>query len=245
MKLVVVTVMAVFALAAFASASAFAANPAWEVEEGGVAKLLAAGESREITAEANGNQELAATGVTLVCSSVTLAAGATITGGEPGTDKETLVYGGCKVKEKACEARTKGGAVAEQIQTSALKSTLAFETKAAAEASKAPTVTLFEPSEGTTFVEVELKGTECPFIENATIKGTVAVKNLGAESERLITHEIEAPATALTKVFKNPGAVETKVKLTAFGLAAKYVGKSKIKVRNAANTEFIPWAVFN
>ena len=149
---------------------------------------------------------------------------------EPGTDIETLIYTGCHQKgNEACEAKTLGGTAAKTIETAALKSELAYATKAGSEKSEGAVDTLFKPASGTTFVEVELNGTMCPVLSQATITGSVATEN-GAEA---VEPTLTAPATPISEVFHS-GGTKVNVSLKAFGFVeAAYIGTAKIKMTGA------------
>jgi hypothetical protein len=218
MKLLVGAAMAMFAVLAVSASAAMAAGPVFSVEGVGLAW------SESIEAEASGAQVLTASSVELECSTVSATGSPALKGTEPGTDTETLTYGGCIRKaHSTCEARTKGGSEAGVISTKALKSELAYPTKTPGE----KTDTVFEPSSGKVFVEIELKGTECGSITSGAVEGSVAVENEEGERE---VQTLTAPATPITKVFNEAGT-EKKVGLKAFGfLTASYVGKDKIKL---------------
>jgi hypothetical protein len=221
MKLVAVAAIAVVALMAASASSAFAAGPTFHV-----AGALFTG-NETIEAAATTAQVLKASNIELECPNVAVAAGAEIHGTEPGTDGETLVYSGCHQKgNAACEARTKGGGTAEQIQTVALKSELVYATKEGSEKASGGVDTLFKPSTGSTFVEVEMKGTGCPSLTEAKITGSVATEN-GAEA---VEPTLNAPAAPITSVYHS-GGTKVSVSLKAFGFVeAAYVGTVKIKM---------------
>jgi hypothetical protein len=265
--------VAVFAMGAVAASSASAAstnNPQWRYcHNVGAGKglftnascttsgtgefelaTLGAGESKEITAVQNGVQKLnvgGEFGATIECSKLKVAAGAKILGSTApaaGTDEEVIVYEECKVVGKPlCKINGEESGKAK-IKTELLKSTLVFETKAAAEAEKPPTLTLFEPKTAANFVVLKLTGTCPPGGETFEIKGQVAVKDLPATGEpHLETNELEAPAVAIKEYFINKGGVTEKKAVTPlkFGLfSATYEGKARITL---VSKEF--WWVFN
>lgn len=243
MKLVGLAVAAVVALLVVGAASAFAGeNPEFYV---GSSPLSS---SETIEAEANGTQVLKATGIEIDCTGVT-AIGGVVKPGSPGTDTESLKYTGCTVKghESECVAKTEGGSEPGVIQTQKLVSKLAFKTAKSAEEKSAAsngTVTVFEPEAGASeaFVKIELTGTNCGFVpETSTVKGSVVVTNVQATNTESSAKEVqELSAEGGEKYFTNPGAKETKAKLTAFGLSASYKGKSKVKLASKA-----AWWVFN
>jgi hypothetical protein len=257
-RIIGLVLAAVFALSAVASATASAEeNPTWwycKKVGGTLGKFttsactgteapgewektfLAAGEFKEITAAANGTQKLSSTGVTINCTALKLGAGAKLLGGEPGTDEEIITYEKCSVEGfPLCKINGKNAGEAT-ITTNLLKSTLVFETKAAAEAKTAPTLSLFEPKVGTQFVEIEFSGT-CPATGKLKVLGKVLAKNVNGESH-IETGELEAPPTAIKKYFTNPGATEHKFSATEelhlegiFNLPATYSGKATVKLK--------------
>jgi hypothetical protein len=232
MRVLAVAAVAASALSAIAVSSAFAATlPEFEIA--GVS--LAATET--IEAEQVGAQVLSAGGIEIECLTVKLQNGE-IKPTKPGTDAETIVYGGCHQKAHPnCEARTKGGGVAGQIKTNPLSSKLYYRTKNGAEggADRGKTDTLLKPATGNTFVEIELidVGEVCPFIAVATIEGEVAVENAaGKRVEQIVT----APATVIKTVWEQgvPGITVKVKELKAFGFTgASYVGTDKVKLIGA------------
>ncbi len=220
MKLLGASAMAVFALFAVTVSSAFATTgPRFFVAGSALSG------SETISAEASGAQVLSASSIEIECPTVS-ATGGEIKGTEPGTDGETLVYGGCKDKTKpGCEARTKGGGTAGQIATNALSSEVYYQESTPNEF----TDTVFTPASGTTFVEIEMKTVteSCPVISSATVEGSVAVEDETGERE---VQTLTAPKTPIKEVFTASGA-GVKVGLKAFGFVeAKYIGKDKVKL---------------
>jgi len=257
-KIMGLCLVAAMALSAVVSASASAAtkNPKWALceartegtgqwndgkcsELGGkktheTRLLLTENETRSITAEANGTQKLTAAGaVTVVCEKLKLKAGAVLLGGEPGKDNESIVYEECTIEGKPkCEVRSVGGAFGT-IETLPLTSTLVYSSKEAEEKeNQAATLTLFKPTTGEIFVELELRGEECPkaLREKALpVKGEVLGENIGG-NEHLITHELNFPTTALTKYWLQVGGVATEKEIKKLFLltsGAVYSGKTK------------------
>ncbi len=229
-----IALLALSVLGAFAASSAFAAstnNPQWQVNK---AELSG---NKEVTAEANGTQKLnvaGAFGATIACKKLKVASGAKIIGSTKpaaGTDEETIVYEECEVEgSPSCTINGEAAGKAK-ITTNLLKSTLVFKTKAAAEKEESSTLSLFEPKTGTVFVTLTLAGT-CPATGSFEITGQVAAENVKG-NEEIETHELNAPATAITKYFVNEGGktVEKKVNALKFGIfPASYVGKAKIKL---------------
>lgn len=232
MKLVGLAAVAVLALAAFASAPALALrNPHWTYNGSELTGSVA------VHAEASGShatQTLKAPGVVINCSKVAVKSGGVLENVSGwGLDKETLVYGGCSVEgHSECDVRNKGGSETDTITTDPLKSKLGYLKKASAEKTEiaeGTTGTIFEPESGSNFVEIEMKGS-CPAISEATVTGSVVVKNLGSITEGE-SHEIEAPETPISKFYViNGGKVETlSPALKVFGFfTSEYIGTSKI-----------------
>jgi hypothetical protein len=227
--------LALIALSAVSASGAFAAEePQWRVA---TKVLTSPTETEEILAKQNGVQTLSSTGLTIECTGLKLKTGATIIGdtglvNHPGTSKETIEYSGCSTPGFAkCKIN---GAVSGSgiIKTEPLSDKLAFETKAASEAGTQPTVTVFKTETKGVFAVFELKeatpGTkECPATGSIKVEGEeVVVKNLGTPETEALTHEIEAPKTAI-KVYWTAKGVEHKVAtLKLVGLSATYSGKA-------------------
>ncbi len=215
-------------------------NPQWLI----LSKILAAGETALVHAEATTVQTLTDTGLKIECHKFGLLEDPRLIGSNapaPGTSEEKIMYSECEVGGgfPACKIN---GAVPGEIETSLLRDLLVFLTKAGAEKEEAATSgTLFEPKTGTQFALFVLTGT-CPLTGDVTVNGTgVLVKNLTVNHE--VSHEIEAPAVAIKAYFANEGGVtveKTGVKITVAGLAATYAGKAKILLDSGE-----PWGVFN
>ncbi len=234
----------VVGLVAAASAMAHATNnPQWQI----LSKILKAGETVEVTGEANGVQKLKSTGLTIECTKFTLAAGAKLIGSNapaPGTSLEIIVYSGCTVAGfTTCKIN---GAAPGTIETRPLFNLLVFLTKLGAlDENALESGTLFEPEAGNLFATFTLSEPGlCPLTGPVTVEGSgVIAKNLEADVLSLV-HEIEAPTTAITSYFVNePGLITTeksKIKITVGGLAATYSGKARIWLLNDDL-----WEVFN
>jgi hypothetical protein len=121
-----------------------------------------------------------------------------------GQDKGALTFKGCKTNIKECK-------VAEPITTNPTKSRLALsETTAQGKAIR--DVDVFEPTEGTTFVELKLSGTGCGVIAGGQkIKGSVAAE-IGPENAEVKEGLLSFPATAIKEVYNEQG--KEKVGLT-------------------------------
>lgn len=209
-------------------------NPQWDVG----ATILASGESRSISAEAQGVQKFVSGETTFACSSVAVETGAVLLGSNapsPGTSTETLHYGGCVVKltsngeeRKGCKVNSLGQAAGTVI-TQNLISKLAFQTLGAAEEEReSATVSVMKPEAGSKFAELELSGEACPFpgVGKYAIEGEVVARNKEG-NVHTSTHLLEEPATAVKVYFYNNAgtSVEERVKgLKAFGGSATSVG---------------------
>jgi hypothetical protein len=243
----VLAVMAAFVPSMVVVTPAFATsekNPQWEVGT----TLLALGQEKPIEVKAvSPKQVLTASGVKIECTGVKVDSGAAIIGGEgetAGTNKETIVYEGCTVNGSPdCTVDNVGG-VAGTIATQALKSTLVFETKTAAEKEESKTLTLFEPASGSVFVELELAGTcPSPGAGKYPVEGQVAVTNKeGSVSKQ--EHELEAPAKVITEYYTNKAGKTEKHSVTTFKVLhianASYEGVVAVKLESGED-----WAVFN
>jgi hypothetical protein len=274
-KPILLSLLAVCAMGAVASASALAAstnNPQWgmSIAAGGECQkvvagtgefnssactatgaphewetLLGAGKVLEVVAEQNGEQKLVGVGITIKCNKLKVKPGSTIIGSvapAPGTSEETLEYSECSVEGKPnCKINGENGGAAK-LTTNLLKDTLVFKTKVAAEKEESDTLTLFEPKVGAVFISFKLTG-ECGGLpENISVEGKTLLENVNG-STHLATHELNGPATAITKYFKNNAGVTEEVKnvkLSVLALAATYVGKSNVKLASGAS-----WWIFN
>jgi hypothetical protein len=252
-RAVLLALVAMFAVSAAASASASAAstnNPQWQIcEEAATGKanlecksgssgtfaeeILGEKASREVTAEAAGNQKLvfSSYGMTFICKKVEFGKGAKIIGSaapNAGTSEETIIYAGCEVEEFAkCEIDDERAGDAK-LTTSLFKSTLVYQTKAAAEAETSPTLTLFEPINKVMF-EFSVSGT-CPVTGTFKVEGSFLTENVEGGTYA-VHHVFNAPKTTITKYFVNNAKKEPEErtsKLQAYGTTVKYVGESKL-----------------
>lgn len=246
--LVVLALMATFAMSALgvASAAALSTNsPQWQLEAG--SKILGEGESKEVVGEQKGAQLLKSSVATISCKTLSLSAGATIKGSKapaPGTSAETIKYGECEVKGFS-ECKINGEASGKaKLETKALKDTLVFETKAAAEKEAAPTSSLFEPAAGKVFIEFELSGT-CPITGKIKVEGKVVASNVGGENFA-VTHEINSKGAAEyfvnveNKTTKKFETKKEKSELKAFGVKSTYEGVALVTLSSKEK-----WRVFN
>jgi hypothetical protein len=204
---------------------------------------LGSGETQKIEAAANGTQKLVVKSLlgnfTIACKTLKLNSGAEVIGSsEPnaGTSKETIIYGECAVEGKPkCEVFS-SGKTNGNIETHALKDTLVYTTKAAAEkeeTGKGDTSTLFVPENTEKeFVTLTTKGSECVLEATTTVDGEVIARNLGTGAAAT-SQEIEGIETG--KYFTNSAGTTSEheaKRLKAFGVESGYIGIGKIKFVN-------------
>ena len=169
--------------------------PAFEWRVKGSA--LGSGATKEFTAKAAPagahktfvlKGKVAGEAVTLESSKLKASSGATINGGKPGTDKETL-----KLEEVTVSKPAKCSVSGGSITTKPLVSEIV---EGVEEVSKVKTGTeetniLFSPSAGSTFAELEFTGSECVLKgDKATLEGStvaeVQPQKEEVETERLV-----------------------------------------------------------
>ncbi len=232
----------VIGLVAAASAMAHATNnPQWQI----LSKVLKAGETAGIGAEANGAQKFSFLGLTIECAKFGLLPGAGLIGSNapaPGTSEGTIRYSECiVVSSPTCNIN---GAIPGEIETKLLRGLLVFLTKSGALNEDATASgTLFEPNTAPTFAEFVLSGT-CPLSGTLKVGGTgILVNNLNATTLSTVK-EIEAPAVTKKAYFVNePGLVvkeKAGVKIEVSGAAATYSGRAKIVLASKDH-----WGIFN
>jgi hypothetical protein len=233
LRVLLVSLLAVFAVSAIASASASAFNLEWEVCEKGTGTGTKFGEHKCNThpggaeewefkklvgtknvVSKGGAFTLEVAGKKITCTAVTDKG--TITGGKPGTDlAEKIVFTGCKAGPNGCKAKSAGGA-AETIEVTNIKTKL--------EEVAGKLVDKFEQKTvGTTkeFVTLEFEGATCAgegFV-TTKVKGNVA-----AECKNLANGNVELN-------FPTPAIAQTP-KLEAFGLAATLTGTTEEELEN-------------
>jgi hypothetical protein len=156
------------------------------------AKLLQGGEALTVLASAIGDQKLeTASGpeATIECTGLSLAPGAYLEGGDPGTDHESLVYSGCSLPNNThptCDVNSVGEAKGSGIiETEPLESELVYLTATGRKnLNAAETGTLFKPASGKTFVAIELTAlgasAKCPIDGKPPIVGSAVVENVDA-----------------------------------------------------------------
>ncbi len=232
MKLVGLAIVAVLALGATMTASAFAAsnNPEFKVEG-----LAVAAGGEELAASATTSQVLKAPNITIECSSLVAKSGSKLL--PLGLNSETLVYSGCGVPGKsACVVKNVGG-TGGTIETQPLNSRLEWASETAANNEEEnKTDTLFEPETGEAglFVELEVSGT-CPFLTTGKHKvtGEVLVENENTTAEAL-SHSLTAPTTALKHYWRNEGGVAVEKTVRTFEVSpfgtSTYSGTSSVSL---------------
>ncbi len=230
-------------------------NPQWETEAG----LLDAGEALSATAHTTGTQQIDAGPVTFVCQSASYleAAEHNIKGSDapsPGTGAETVVYGGCEVEGfSGCTINGESPGLAK-IDTAALKDTLVFSSKAAAEKEEDQSLTLVEPA-SKQFASVSLAGS-CPdsVTEVVVSGGAILAENEHNWDEFSESHDLDFSTSATQTYFRNVDGKTKAVKVKAPKVKTK---KGKGKGANPADlTDFaisggiavaivLPFLIFN
>lgn len=219
-------------------------NPQWSV----AGSQLGLGETLSVTGTASGLQKFKSGETTIACTSLALASGSIVTGGNgatPGTGSEQIVYGGCVVENTTTEevaAGCKVNSVGESVgnlKTEKLAAKLAYTGIAVAEKEEPSTVTALKPESGSVYLRVELSGEHCPTPGNGkyTVEGEVALKNPEGAVEKT-GHIAEGPATPVKIYYLNNGGVpeEHKVKGLKLGTTnAAYYGNSTITTSPEAN----------
>jgi len=127
---VLVALVAVLALGAVVSASAFA-SPGWEVKEGGAWKALGTGESRNVMVE-GGTQVMAwsySQGTSIVFTCGTVRSTGKIVGGNPGTGEvSSISYSECGVSNiSGCELKSPGNRAGKITTANAETTLVTFE----------------------------------------------------------------------------------------------------------------------
>jgi len=228
-----VSLLAVVALGAVASASASAFSRQWDVCEEGTGAGTKFTEHKCTTASGTGKWEwkvltsssetrkvissggvftLTAGGKTVECTAVTDKG--TITGGTPGTDKaEEIKFTGCTANAKKCTAESgavKGTIIVKEVPTKLV----VIGTKLADEFEENPITKEFVT------IKFDEAGEPCTNFPTTKVKGDVAAEVIAG------TGELNFPATPLT----------VPIHLEAFGVNATLVGKDTQELENG-------WAV--
>jgi hypothetical protein len=247
-RLVLLSLLAVLAVGAVASASASALpNLEWEVcEKGGGAGTKfsthicnshlggteewewvkqTAGMARSISSLGVGPQKLIGHigGVAIEIECTEVEDTGTIEGGKPGKDKGEVIYHGCAIKGAACGLSAKSPGKKAGVISLAVKTTL-VENLAKEEGDR------FEPASGTTFVEIELGKTEVnlKYTEACGAFPKVAQKVEGSTVGLAVAPAGRNLCEELS--FTNPAQEGSTLK---FGTeAALYVGKVEFELQN-------------
>lgn len=252
-RMTLVALLAVFAVGAVAAASASAKNPTWmtckavtagsgKFEDGLCSKggkgsweasELLAGETKEVSSGAVGEQRIGITGVVIDCTGFKTTPGAKIMGGEPGTDEEVIVWEGCSIEgSPGCTINGKTGG---DITTNTLASELVFLTKEAAEKGSAgATGTLLKPKTGEALATVTFGGVECPSFAKkpVTVTGEVVAENVEAGTHAT-KHELHFPTTRIATYWiqVEKTVAEEKVKRVEWGAnAGVFSGTTFVKL---------------
>jgi hypothetical protein len=225
-------------------------NPQWEV--GG--SILKSGETKEIAITASGAQKLKTSEFIVACSGVGLESGSHITGGvgaTPGGGSEQIVYSGCVMEKATTEEAISGclvnstGSASGTVKSEHLAVKLAYTTPSAAEHEEANTLTVLKPESGTSFLQLELSGENCPFPGNGkyNVEGEVVMKNLEGATEKS-KHTAEAPSTSVKVFYLNNGGLPKEEKVKTLKIAGSVSG---VYIGNVIGTT-VPeggWAAVN
>jgi hypothetical protein len=223
-RLVLLSLLAVFAFSAVAAASASAFNLEWEVN--GV--KLASGKTEKVVSTSLTTYTLTAGTKVITCAKTLVGPGnGTITGGKPGTDAAKIDFEECKTSETGCLVKSAGEPdKAGTILVSVITVLVEREPSGGGAKKEADE---FKPASGTTFVSLEfgtketatgnkLEGT-CASFPNTTVKGQVAAltegETLNFPSPELKGNTLEAFGKAATLVGKSDQKGETGNKITA------------------------------
>lgn len=215
LRILLVSLLAVFAFSAVAVAQASAIEFVWKA--GG--KTLESGE-KELSSKAKTSQVLktsvAGVKVEITCKEVATPGGKII-GGKPGTSSETVEYKGCTVqKPSGCKIKE------EKITTKPLKD----EIVEGVGASAGKVLILFTPKEGETFAEPKLEGGFLCF--SLAVKGSVLAEG-NPQKEEATTDTLKfEPAEG--KKYKSSKGEEKSAGLTVSGNAATNSGEVETKL---------------
>jgi hypothetical protein len=248
----VIALLAVLAVGAVATATASAKNPTWMVckevsagsgkfedglcSKGGKgsweASELLAGQTKEISSEADGNIIIAiGSGPELQCGKLKTTSGAKIVGGEPGTGEEVIVFEECSVvDEEKCRVNGASGT----ITTNTLAPKLVFLTKEAAEKENAEaTGTLLKPKTGSVLMTAKFNDeADCAstLLKNKELTGELLLENVkgGAHATKQEL-AFSADRTYWVQVEKTFKEEETKP-LRWSGLTGSFAGKAFAKL---------------
>ena len=233
-RLIMLSLLAVFAISAVVSASASASEDIWEVcEKGGTEKFeehkcskksetgewswrkLEAGESRNVISWIVPTTSYVLTVGTKVITCTGAADAGTITGGKPGTDSISVLYYGCTTNQAGCSVKT-----AHQANGIILVPNI-------------PTVLVQrEPSGGGALKIAD------EFKEKATLKEFVTLKFEGTCSnfpETKVKGEVAGEVINLANgntELKFPSPELKGNTLEAFGLPAILTGRSEVELEN-------------
>jgi hypothetical protein len=169
-RLVLLSLVAVLSAAAMLASSASAAiSFQWNVS----GKKLEAGQSREFTSSADGKFSLegkvAGAAAVLLSTELSVAKGAKIIGGVPGTNEEIVVFKGVTVDKPANCGLLQAATAPGVVQTTPLKTEIVEGTNGEGVGNGSVDILFTPKTTGTElFATFELAGTSCLF------KGTVA-----------------------------------------------------------------------
>ncbi len=222
-------VAAMMISAVVSSAAQAAIGPLWIVEAGG--KMLGASEKRVITGKNESVTFKLKGSETIECTGVKVSG--ELLGGEPGSNKEKIIFTGCVLeKHKLCFATGSGKAEGE-VEVNAL-SVLAYNE---GEPETSMALVAFAPETGSVFAEFTLKGgtTNCTTFSGLGIKveakGTALTDPVSGESRK---------CGVLAQVGKiNGGAFE----LTSSGTVAE-VGGTNLPTTAIKKAELLEGGAF-
>lgn len=227
-RLGLLSLIAILSLVILSSTASAAIKFEWKVKE----KTLAAGESKEFTATADGHVfdlkgSAAGVAVLLLSSEFEVENGAKIIGGKPGTDEETVIFKGVTVdKPEKCSVESEGSATGT-VKTKKLKTEIVESDE-----THEPLI-LFQPKEGTIFASLLLlnKGTETCLLAGslANVTGNFLGVPLPALTETLNGHIVfEAP----TKKYVLSNATLEEAGLLFAGNAANLSGLALVILKS-------------
>jgi hypothetical protein len=247
--MVVLSMLAVFAVSAAAATAAQAISPEgpYYAVEGA---RLKSGESKEIInakTNAAGFVFTSAAGAKVTCTSISVSGSITGSSGLNNSGSvETITFGGCTVANNGAGCTVTGGTVT----TEALVNNLGYES--ATRAANSKILVVFEPEENTLFATIRFTGAGCTVatvaVEPKFARGGVcgeafksgAAIKVGAEPAEGKVGEINFPATSTTAWVEAAGGLaEVKCGLASGGLADTLTGLSTFELAGKPN-----WGVF-
>jgi len=243
-RIVGLSLLAVFALGAIASTVAQAAEaPFWSIES----KRLASGETTGVNATQISAYTLTASGIEIKCAKSSVVSGATLNGsnaGEPGTSREKITYSECTVATNGTECKVGHNGNGE-IQTEPLINELVYD--AGSKESKSVAVE-FTPETGNVLSKITFfsGGTTGPCSPVSAgllaVEGQVAAQVWGGKTATEFLLElgkapvlgtvgsIKFPSPAIKSIilFKAGTGTQKSISLSFAGKASKLLGESEV-----------------